>query len=803
MLALAREHGTTVVCSPLDSYVTSRMVTLSAPCRALMNAEPLTVRPDDLLSDVAEEVNAMDYRAAIAVDGQRRPIGLITHAELADPEPRRILLVDHAEEAQSAPGVEQAEIVEILDHHHIGSIETKVPVTATFDPVGSTATLVVERFRQNGMEPTPPTATMLLGAVLSDTVILNSPTTTERDNAVVDYLERVLAIDATDFGREMFEATSDVSSVDADDIVRRDAKEYTVAEGRTICIAQIETVGLQILDRRDELQEALERQREAKDYLLCALMVTDILAKNTKMLVAGDPVPLERAFGHELEDGTLDLPGRHEPQEAGRTQGPGRAVSTGAQPSASYSVTIRVQLPHTAGSFAKVAGAIGDTGAILGAIDLVRVEDGRTVRDVTVACADVAHGEAVVAAIEALEGVSVQSVSDRTFLMHRGGKLTVEPKVPITTRDDLSMAYTPGVARVSMAIHDNPASAWTLTIKGNAVAVVTDGTAVLGLGDIGPAAAMPVMEGKAMLFKQFAGVDAFPLCLDTKDADEIVAFVKAVAPGFGGINLEDIAAPRCFEIERRLRAELDIPVFHDDQHGTAIVVLAALVNALRVVGKNAGEIKVVVVGAGAAGVACTEIILAHGVQNLVVCDIEGALYAGRPGLDPERAALAARTNPGDERGMADDILRGADVLVGVSGPGAVSAAAVRTMARDPIVFAMANPVPEIQPEEVRDDVAIMATGRSDYPNQINNVLAFPGVFRGALDIRASTINEEMKLAAARAIAGVIGDDELHADYVIPSVFNRDVAEAVAAGVAEAGTRSGVARRPANPSSPVS
>jgi manganese-dependent inorganic pyrophosphatase len=309
VLALAREHGTTVVCSPLDSYVTSRMVTLSAPCRALMNAEPLTVRPDDLLSDVAEEVNAMDYRAAIAVDGRRRPVGLITHAEMADPEPRRVLLVDHAEEAQSAPGVEQAEIVEILDHHHIGSIETKVPVTATFDPVGSTATLVVERFRQNGMEPTPPTATLLLGAVLSDTVILNSPTTTERDDAVVDYLERVLAIDATAFGREMFEETSDVSSVDADDIVRRDAKEYTVGEGRTICIAQIETVGLQILERSDELQEALERLREGKDYLLCALMVTDILAKNTKMLVAGDPAPLERAFGHDLEDGMLDLPG--------------------------------------------------------------------------------------------------------------------------------------------------------------------------------------------------------------------------------------------------------------------------------------------------------------------------------------------------------------------------------------------------------------------------------------------------------------------------------------------------------------
>src|SRR5919197_1351440 len=320
-------------------------------------------------------------------------------------------------------------------------------------------------------------------------------------------------------------------------------------------------------------------------------------------------------------------------------------MAVGPQPSASYSITIRVQLPHTAGSFAKVAGAIGDTGGILGAIDLVRVEGGRVVRDVTVACADVAHGEAIVAALEALEGVSVQSVSDRTFLMHRGGKLVVDPKVPITTRDDLSMAYTPGVARVSAAIHEDPAKAWTLTIKGNTVAVVPDGTAVLGLGDIGAAAAMPVMEGKAMLFKQFAGVDAFPLCLDTRDPDEIVAFVKAVAPGFGGINLEDIAAPRCFEIERRLRAELDIPVFHDAQHGTAIVVLAALLAALRVVGKRAEDAKVVVVGAGAAGVACTEIMLAHGVGDLVVCDIYGALHPGRDHLDAERAALAERTNP--------------------------------------------------------------------------------------------------------------------------------------------------------------
>jgi manganese-dependent inorganic pyrophosphatase len=309
VLAFARERGTVVVSSPLDSYVTSRMVTLSAPCRALMNAEPLTVRPDDLVADVAEQIKDTDYRAAIAVDASRRPVGLITHDELVDPTPRRVLLVDHAEEAQSVAGVGQAEIVEILDHHHIGSIETNVPVTATFDPVGSTATLVIERFRQNGMEPSPPTATMLLGAVLSDTVILNSPTTTERDRAIIEYLERVLAVDATEFGREMFQATSDVSSVDADDIVRQDAKEYAVGDGHTICIAQIETVGHAILERHDELMDALERLREAKGYLLCALMVTDILSKSTKMLVTGDHGLLERVFGRPVADGVLDLPG--------------------------------------------------------------------------------------------------------------------------------------------------------------------------------------------------------------------------------------------------------------------------------------------------------------------------------------------------------------------------------------------------------------------------------------------------------------------------------------------------------------
>jgi malate dehydrogenase (oxaloacetate-decarboxylating) len=458
---------------------------------------------------------------------------------------------------------------------------------------------------------------------------------------------------------------------------------------------------------------------------------------------------------------------------------------------------VRVRGPQRPGAFARIAGVIGETGAILGAIDLVRVDDGEVIRDVTVACVDSTHGEAVVAAVAGLEGVTVEHVSDRTFLMHLGGKLEVRPTSPVKTRDDLSMAYTPGVARVSSAIHQDIDKAWSLTIKGNTVAVVSDGTAVLGLGDIGPEAAMPVMEGKAMLFKEFAGVDAFPLCLATHDVDLIVDIVTAVAPTFGAINLEDIAAPRCFEIEQRLRADLDIPVFHDDQHGTAIVVLAALMNALKVIGKRAAEMRIVVVGAGAAGLACTEIMLAHGVRDIVVCDLEGALYAGRPGLDPRRLALAATTNPRGLRGMADDVLVGADVMVGVSGPGAVSAAAVRAMADSPIVFAMANPVPEVRVEEVGADVAIMATGRSDYPNQINNVLAFPGVFRGALDVRASTINEEMKLAAAQAIAAVVSEDQLHADYIIPSVFNREVVKVVAAAVARAAEHSGVARRPAS------
>ncbi|HEX6446391.1 MAG TPA: NAD-dependent malic enzyme [Streptosporangiales bacterium] len=454
------------------------------------------------------------------------------------------------------------------------------------------------------------------------------------------------------------------------------------------------------------------------------------------------------------------------------------------QPSASYSFTMRLHLPQHGDAFARVADAIAASGALLGAIDLVRVERDTVVRDVTVACGNSEHAEAVVRTVRDLDGVQVDSVSDRTFLMHKGGKIEVNAKLPLKTRDDLSMAYTPGVGRVSMAIYDDPRKGWALTIRGNTVAVVSDGTAVLGLGDIGPVAAMPVMEGKALLFKEFAGVDAFPLCIDTKDVDEIVAFVKAAAPTFGGINLEDISAPRCFEIERRLRAELDIPVFHDDQHGTAIVVLAALLNALRIVGKRAEDVKVVVVGAGAAGVACTDILLAQGVGDVVVCNRHGALCADDDALNPSQAALAARTNRELRRGMANDVLAGADVLLGLSGPGAVSADAVRTMASDAIVFAMANPVPEVQPEEVRGDVAIMATGRSDYPNQINNVLAFPGIFRGAMAARAKAITPAMKLAAADALAGLV-DKDLSPTYIIPSAFDDRVVPAVARAVAAA------------------
>ena len=454
---------------------------------------------------------------------------------------------------------------------------------------------------------------------------------------------------------------------------------------------------------------------------------------------------------------------------------------------------MRVRLDDTPGSFARFAAAVGEAGASLGAIDLVRVERGTKVRDVALLAADAAHLDDVVAAVRAVEGVQVLQASDRTFLLHLGGKIEIVPRSPVKTRDDLSMAYTPGVARVCRAIADDPQKVWTLTTKQHMVAVVTDGSAVLGLGDIGPEAALPVMEGKAMLFKEFGDLNAFPICLDARDPDEIIAIVKAIAPGFGGINLEDISAPRCFEIERRLRDELDIPVFHDDQHGTAIVVLAALLNALRVVGKRLEDVKIVTTGCGAAGTAVTKILLAAGARTIVGCDEHGAVYDGRPDLNDAKREYAQLTNPAGERGAADEVLAGADVFIGLSVPGAVTRAGIGRMVHDSIVFALANPRSEVEPEEIEDLAAVIATGRSDYPNQINNVLAFPGVFRGALDVRASAITGEMELAAAYALARVIPDDELSADYIVPSVFDRTVAPTVARAVADAAVAAGVAR----------
>ncbi len=462
--------------------------------------------------------------------------------------------------------------------------------------------------------------------------------------------------------------------------------------------------------------------------------------------------------------------------------------------SASFSATIRVRLENRPGAFAEVAAAIAAEGGLLDAIDLVRVEDASKVRDVTVLAADADHIGRIADAVREVAGVEVEHVSDRTFLLHLGGKLEVRAKSPIKTRDDLSMAYTPGVARICRAIAEEPSKVWSLTIKQHAVAVVTDGTAVLGLGDIGPEAALPVMEGKAILFKEFGGVDAWPICLATRDVDEIVAAVSAIAPVFGGINLEDISAPRCFEIEDRLRAMLDIPVFHDDQHGTAVVVLAALLNALKVVGKRLDEISVVVTGVGAAGVATTKMLLAAGVRDVIGCDRQGVIWPERPGLDGYKLEYAQSTNPRGVTGCADDALLDADVYIGLSGPGVVSPEGVRSMARDAIVFVMANPTPEVLPEEIEGAATVIGTGRSDYPNQINNVLAFPGIMRGALDARASAITEEMKLAAAHAIAAAIPEDQLEPDYVIPSVFDRTVASLVAEAVAQAAHESGVARR---------
>jgi malate dehydrogenase (oxaloacetate-decarboxylating) len=456
---------------------------------------------------------------------------------------------------------------------------------------------------------------------------------------------------------------------------------------------------------------------------------------------------------------------------------------------------MRVRLPSVPGTFARLAVIIGKAGGDLGAIDLVSADRKHKVRDVTVAAADEAHAQRIIAAVHGAPQFEVRSVSDRTFLLHLGGKITVENRTPLKTRDDLSMAYTPGVARVCMAIHESPKAAWSLTIKGSTVAVVSDGSAVLGLGDIGPEAALPVMEGKAMLFREFGGINAFPICLAVRDVESIVEAVAALAPGFGGINLEDISAPRCFEIEERLSARLDIPVFHDDQHGTAVVMLAAVHNACRLLKRRLERLNVVISGVGAAGMACMKILHRAGVRQIVGFDTAGALHRGRTErMNPSKQAFAEMTNPVNYRGDLAGALRGADLFLGLSGPDMIDPAWLKRMSKRSMVFAMANPQPEVAPESVPPNVAIIATGRSDYPNQINNVLCFPGFFRGLLDVRARGVNEGMKIAAARGIASIIRPGEVTEDYVIPSVFDRRVVEAVADGVAQAAERTGVARR---------
>jgi malate dehydrogenase (oxaloacetate-decarboxylating) len=449
-----------------------------------------------------------------------------------------------------------------------------------------------------------------------------------------------------------------------------------------------------------------------------------------------------------------------------------------------YSIVVRIKATPELHASGAIITAVAATGAVITGLDVADPGHDSVSLDLSCMARDTDHVEEVKAALSSLEGCEVEKVSDSVFLIHLGGKIEIALKTPIRNRTDLARAYTPGVARVCMAIYENPEDARNLTIKRNSVAVVTDGSAVLGLGDIGPQAAMPVMEGKAALFKKFADVDAWPICLDTKDVDEIVRTVQLIAPGFGGINLEDIAAPRCFEIERRLRELLDIPVFHDDQHGTAVVVLAALINALRLVKKNAEDLRVVMIGAGAAGVAVSRLLMKSGVQDIILFDSKGAIYKGRPNLDEERTALAEITNPRGHTGTIAEALVDADVFIGLSQPNLITGEDISRMARDSIVFALANPEPEIDPVEAAKYARVVATGRSDYPNQINNVLAFPGIFRGILDGGSHKITDEALIAAARAIASVVTDEALSAIYIVPSVFDPSVAPAVAEAVSQ-------------------
>ncbi|MGC8480812.1 MAG: NAD-dependent malic enzyme [Acidimicrobiales bacterium] len=466
-------------------------------------------------------------------------------------------------------------------------------------------------------------------------------------------------------------------------------------------------------------------------------------------------------------------------------------------PNVSYSVVLRVELSHRPGTLGRLTTAIGEIGGNILGLDIVEATGDVIVRDVTVLAGDVDHAAAIRAAAESVEGVHVRSAMDRTFRLHLGGKIEVRGKNPILNRDDLSMAYTPGVARVSSEIAARPVQAHKYTIKSNTVAVVSTGSAVLGLGNIGPYGAIPVMEGKAQLFKEFAGIDAFPICLRTTSVQETIETVERLEPVFGGINLEDIAAPDCFEIEDALKASLDIPVFHDDQHGTAVVVLAALGNAIKVVDKRIDELSVVIAGAGAAGVAIAKILHNAGVPNIMVSDRKGLIFDGREEFSGAKLWLAEHTNPDKKMGSVPEAMVGADVFVGVSGPGIAGREDVEQMAKNPIVFGLANPTPEIMPEEIEGIAAVVATGRSDYANQINNVLCFPGIFRGALDAGAMAITESMKLAAANAIANAVGEDELSPNYIVPSVFNKSVVTSVAEAVADAARRDGVIRHPAD------
>ncbi len=462
--------------------------------------------------------------------------------------------------------------------------------------------------------------------------------------------------------------------------------------------------------------------------------------------------------------------------------------------SSQFSLTLRVKIANEPGMLGRVTSAIGKAGGSIGSIDLVNAGERDLVRDLVVNAASEAQARLVSKAVERVRGAKLLHVSDRTFLVHLGGKIEVTPKLPIKTRDDLSMVYTPGVARVCLAIAEQPEKAWSLTIKRNTVAVVSDGSAVLGLGNIGPFGAMPVMEGKAMIFKGFAGVDAFPICLSTQNTAEIIETVVRIAPAFGGINLEDISAPRCFEIEEKLQGLLDIPVMHDDQHGTAVVVMAGLINALKLMRKKLKDVKVVVSGVGASGVGVSRLLMHAGARHIIGCDTAGAIFKGRTeNMNPVKEWYAAHTNPGGFRGPCSQALKGADVFVGLSGPGTVKPADIRRMAPKPIVFAMANPTPEVMPYEI-PFAGIVATGRSDFPNQINNALAFPGIFRGALDVRATTITTSMLVAAAHAIAAVVDRRHLGADNIIPSLFNPLVAPAVAAAVSKEAARCGAARR---------